>query len=239
MLKGKTILAVVPARGGSKGVPLKNIRPLLGRPLLAYVGDIVRQAGYFDRAIVSTDHPQIAEAARDMGLDVPFYRPESLSGDRISDYDVLLHALKAIEQLDQKQYDIVVMLQPTCPLRTTCHVTASVAKLIDEAWAAVWTVSMTDLKYHPLKQLVLSVDGKLGYYDAQGRSIIARQQLGQVYHRNGAAYVFTRECLLSEKTTLPKHTGALVLDDEMVSIDTHEDFKAVEQLLNRTVSKAD
>ena len=231
MLKGKTILAVVPARGGSKGVPLKNIYPLLGRPLLAYVGDVVREAGYFDRAIVSTDHLQIAEAAQEMGLDVPFYRPESLSGDRISDYDVLLHTLTAIEQLDHRQYDIVVMLQPTCPLRTTCQVTAAITKLIDEAWDAVWTVSMTDLKYHPLKQLALADDGKLNYYDAQGGSIIARQQLGQVYHRNGAVYVFTRECLLNEKTTLAKRTGALVLDDAMVSIDTLDDFETVERLL--------
>lgn len=238
MLRRKTILAVVPARGGSKGVLLKNIHPLLGRPLLAYVGDVVREAGYFDRAIVSTDHPQIAEAARDAGMQVPFYRPESLSGDWIGDHDVLHHALTTIEQMDHKQYDIVVMLQPTCPLRTTTHVNTAIIKLIEEHWDAVWTVSMTDIKYHPLKQLALSSDGKLSHYSSQGSAIIARQQLDQVYHRNGAAYVFTRECILNEKTTLPTHSGAVILEDAMVSIDTLEDFTTVEELLDSTVSRA-
>lgn len=233
MFKGKNILAVIPARGGSKGVPLKNIYPLAGRPLLAYVGDIVREVGYFDRAIVSTDHPGIAEVARPLGLEVPFYRPESLSGDRIGDYDVLLHVLTEMERLDKKQYDVVVMLQPTCPLRTAAQVKAAISKLIDEGWAAVWTVSMTDLKYHPLKQLKLSQNEKLELYDPMGGRIIARQQLTPIYHRNGAAYVFTRDCLLKDKTILPDHAGALVLETPMVSIDTLDDFKAVEQHLHK------
>lgn len=231
MLKGKRILAVIPARGGSKGVPLKNIHPLGGRPLLAYAGDIVREAGYFDRAIVSTDHPGIAEVARPLGLEVPFYRPESLSGDRIGDYDVLLHALTEMERLDKTQYDVVVMLQPTCPLRTAAQVNDAVSRLIDGGWSAVWTVSRTDLKYHPLKQLKLAPSGELSLYDPKGRVIIARQQLDPVYYRNGAAYAFTRDCLLREKTILPDHASAIVLDTPMISIDTLEDFATIERLL--------
>ena len=91
MLRGKRLLAIVPARGGSKGLPGKNLRPLLGVPLVARVGMVLAELGYFDRAVVSTDQPDIAQAARAGGLDAPFLRPESLSGDLVGDYDVLRH----------------------------------------------------------------------------------------------------------------------------------------------------
>src|SRR5689334_14999261 len=111
MLDGRRVLAVVPARGGSKGVPLKNLHPLMGRPLISHVGDIVGAVGLFDRAVVSTDHPEIARVAQEAGLAAPFTRPEELSGDRISDLAVLTHALVTMEQLDDVRYDVVVMLQ--------------------------------------------------------------------------------------------------------------------------------
>lgn len=238
MLKGKTLLAVVPARGGSKGIKLKNIYPLLGRPLVAYVGDIVRKVNYFDKAIVTTDHPQIAEVAQAAGLEVPFYRPEALSGDDVGDYDVLLHTLTEMERLDGKVYDVIVMLQPTCPLRKASHVTDTVTKLIDGGWDAVWTLSPTDLHYHPLKQLTLAEDGTLDYFDERGRTVTARQQLNPVYYRNGAAYAFTRTCLLEEKTTKPKRTSAVVLGEPLISIDTLDDFDRAGQLLMQTARSA-
>lgn len=228
MLRGKTLLAVVPARGGSKGIRLKNLHPLLGIPLVAYVGAMVKEAGYFDKAIVSTDHFWIAEIAHLAELRVPFRRPESLSGDLIGDYEVLAHALTEMESLDRMQYDVVVMLQPTCPLRKVAHITNTIAKLIDEEWDAVWTVSRTDLKYHPLKQLMLDKDGAMGYYDPRGSKIIARQQLTPIYHRNGAAYAFTRECLLEQKTTKGARTGAVIIEDTMISIDTLSDCDLAE-----------
>jgi CMP-N-acetylneuraminic acid synthetase len=95
------------------------------------------------------------------------------------------------------------------------------------------------LKYHPLKQLKVSEDGTLGYYDPKGSAIIARQQLDQAYYRNGAVYVFSRGCLLYEKTILPARAGALVLEEPMISIDTLEDFKAVESLLAAPASSGD
>lgn len=236
MLKGRRLLAVVPARGGSKGVKLKNIYPLLGKPLLAYVGDIVREASFFDRGIVSTDHPQVAEVARASGLEVPFYRPESLSGDQIGDHPVLLHALTEMERQDHRQYEVIVMLQPTCPLRRVEHVAAAVTKLIDEGWDAVWTVSRTDLHFHPLKQLTVASDGAMDYYDERGSQIVARQQLQPTYHRNGAAYAFTRKCLLEEKTIKPKRAAAIVLEEPLISVDTADDFKQVEAALEKKSS---
>src|SRR5438309_343462 len=95
MINGLTVLAVVPARGGSKGIALKNLRVVGGRPLIARVSDVVRAVPEIDRTVVSTDHSEIARVAREAGLDAPFLRPEAISGDRIGDFDVLIHALEA------------------------------------------------------------------------------------------------------------------------------------------------
>jgi CMP-N,N'-diacetyllegionaminic acid synthase len=233
MFKGRTVLAVVPARGGSKGVKLKNIHPLSGVPLISHTGMLIRELGYIDRAVVSTDHPAIAEVAQESGLVAPFFRPEELSGDLISDFQVLHHALTEMERLERTCYDVVVMLQPTSPLRKPAHVTAVIDKLIDEGWDAVWTVSPTDLKYHPLKQLQLSGDGAMEFFDPQGGAIVARQQLKRVYHRNGAAYAYTRGCLVEQCTVKGKRTAGLVIDEPMISIDTLEDFERVEKLMSR------
>ena len=234
MWKGRTLLAVVPARGGSKAVPLKNIHPLRGRPLLAYVSDVVREVGCFDQVVVSTDHPEIADVARAFGLAVPFFRPASLSGDRVGDFPVLRHALEEMEAREGRAYDVVVMLQPTCPLRTARHVTATVSCLIDGGWDAAWTVSRTDVKYHPLKSLTLARDGTLALYDVRGAAIVARQQLDPVYHRNGSAYAFTRDCLLRGDTTLPMRSSAVIVEEPLVNIDTLEDFAAIERMLRDT-----
>jgi len=232
MYSGKKILAVVPARGGSKGIRLKNLRAALGIPLVARVGNVISKVDCIDRAIVSTDHDEIAQAAEDAGITAPFRRPEELSGDRIGDLEVLVHALQATEALDQSRYDVVVMLQPTSPLRRAEHVKAAIAKLIDEDWDAVWTVSETDSKSHPLKQLTVHDDeGRMDYYDPAGSQIVSRQQLAPVYHRNGIAYAVTRNCLLEQKTIKGVRTGALILEGNFVSIDTEWDIKLLEFIM--------
>jgi CMP-N,N'-diacetyllegionaminic acid synthase len=230
MIDNKFILAVVPARGGSKGVKLKNLRPLNGVPLVALVGKVVRQLVYVDRAVVSTDHSEIAAVAQDAGLEAPFMRPPELSGDRIADWDVLNHALLSCEKRDNRQYDIIVMLQPTSPFRKPEHVTEAVKKLIAGGYDAVWTVSETDSKAHPLKQLTIRGD-RLDYYDPAGAEVIARQQLNPMYHRNGVAYVITRECLIGKKSIKGADTSFVVIEDVLVNIDTEIDFKLAEFML--------
>jgi len=229
MIKQQRVLVVCPARGGSKGIPHKNLQPFLGVPLVARVGHLVARIPGIDRSIVSTDSEEIASVAKESGLDVPFYRPENLSGDRISDLEVLSHALIETERLDGVTYDIVVMLQPTSPLRQAEHVMGTINMLIDGDWDAVWTVSETDSKNHPLKQLTVK-DGRLDYYDPAGKQIIARQQLVPVYHRNGVAYAIRRSCLLDQKSISGERTGAFVLEGEMVSIDTYWDLELSELL---------
>jgi CMP-N-acetylneuraminic acid synthetase len=236
MIGGKKILVVVPARGGSKGIPLKNIHPVCGRPLITYVADVLKGVPGVDRAVASTDHDEIAATAVAAGIDVPFRRPAEISGDRVGDCEVLQHALLEMEAQDNTRYDVVVMLQPTSPLRTSKNVNDCIAKLISENRDAVWTVSETDSKGHPLKQLSLSTDGNLDYYDKAGDKIIARQQLSPVYHRNGIAYAITRECLLDQSTIKGLNTGGMVVDGDHISIDTYWDIELVEFIMSRRAS---
>lgn len=227
MIQNKKILLIVPARGGSKGIKLKNIQLVNGVPLIELTGRVIAQLAFVDRAVVSTDHPDIISIAKKSGLDAPFVRPENISGDIISDWEVLNHALLETEKIDREQYDVVVMLQPTCPLRKPEHVTQTVKKLIEGNYDAVWTISETDSKNHPLKQLIFE-DDRLDYYDKKGAKIIARQQLGTIYHRNGAAYAITRECLTNKKSIKGEKTSAVIINDSMISIDTEHDFRMVE-----------
>ena len=232
LLGEKLVLVVVPARGGSKGIKLKNLRELNGTSLVALVGNVVSQLDYIARAIVSTDHVGIASAARESGLSVPFMRPEYLSGDMVSGVNVMVHALTEIERIDKKRYDIIVQLEPTSPFRTPEQVTATVEKLIRGGFDSVVTVSETDSKAHPLKQLILEED-RVSYYDPKGENIVARQQLDPTFHKNGAAYAITRECLLNQRAVIGENPSAVVIRETMVNIDTELDLEFAQFMINK------
>lgn len=210
---------------------MKNLLPVAGKPLLVHTADLVGRMDWIDRAVVSTDHLVIRDIAVEHGLEAPFMRPTALSGDRIGDVDVLVHALTATEADDGLHYEVIVMLQPTSPLRKASHVRACVDKLIEEELDSVWTVSPTDLKSHPLKQLIVDEDGGLTYFDPRGAAIIARQQLEPVYHRNGVAYAMSRESLLDHASLLGRRAGAIVIDDPQISIDTLDDVARAEAVM--------
>lgn len=224
MFEGRRVLAVVPARGGSKGIPLKNLKTIGGVSLVARAGHVAKAVAAIDRAVVSTDHDGIAAEAERAGLVASFRRPESLSGPTIADWDVLHHALLTMERQDGVTYDMILMLQPTSPSRTPAHVERTMQALADGGFDAVWTVSETDSKSHPLKQLTVAAAGGLDYYDPAGSMIVARQQLQPVYHRNGIAYAFTRDCLVEQKTIKGRRTGAVIIDEPVANIDTELDL---------------
>ncbi len=231
MIGGRRILAVIPARGGSKGIALKNLQPVAGKTLVTRAAEFAASLPWVDRAVVSTDHLLIRQAAIDAGVEAPFMRPPELSGDRIGDVEVLSHALLATEADDGSRYDVVLMLQPTSPLRDAAAVRATAERLVAEELDAVWTVSPTDSKAHPLKQLVIDEQGRLGYYDPAGAAIVARQQLEPVYHRNGVAYAVTRQTLLEAGSLLGERAAAVVVNSPQVSIDTMEDLERAAGLL--------
>ena len=223
MIAGKRILAVVPARGGSKGIKLKNLAHFSGKPLIVWAAEFANNLEYIDRHIGSTDHPEISRLAIEYGLPCPFVRPKDLSGDRVSDVDVLIHALQTMETMDDTRYDLIVMLQPTSPLRRPSDIKQLLDLLIETGADSALTVSLTDLKFHPLKQLTLD-DGRVEYFDAAGANIIARQQLRSTYHRNGVGYAVTRECLLEQSAVIGADCRALIIDRPVLNIDTPSDL---------------
>jgi len=236
VLIGKKVLAVVPARGGSKGIPLKNIQPVLGVPLVTRVGQLVQQIPMIDCSVLSTDHPEIKKIGEKSGLLAPFFRPEELSGDNIGDIPVLVHALNEMEIRNKCVYDIVVLLPPTSPLRRKEHVENTIEKLVYGNYDSVWTVSETDSKFHPFKQLQIN-DNQLQYFDSEkGKTIVSRQQLDTLFFRNGAAYSMTRNYLMKNKNDqalplLGQNIGFVLIDDLMVNIDYPWEFKFAEFIL--------
>lgn len=224
MINNLKILTVIPARGGSKGIPLKNLSMVNNKPIVELAAIVASSIQIIDRIVVSTDNTAIADAAVKGGADAPFMRPEYLSGDKISDLDVLTHALLEVERHDNCTYDVIVMLQPTSPLRKKEQVEQTINRLIENNYDAVWTVSETDTKSHPLKQLTIE-GGTLNYYDQAGKNIIARQQLIPVYHRNGIAYAITRNCLLGKKSIMGDNAGYLICEGNTISIDTESDLE--------------
>jgi len=229
MIDGLNVLAIIPARGGSKGVPLKNLRKIGGVSIVELAARVAKKVDFIDKVIVSTDHDGIARSAINGGAEAPFMRPEELSGDRVSDVQVLTHSLLEMEKNDCKTYSIIIMLQPTSPLRSKEHIVNSVEMLLKNNFDSVWSVSETDSKSHPYKQLSVK-NGKLSYYDARGRNVIARQQLKPVYHRNGIVYVVRREILIEKKSIMGINSGAYVVEGNHISIDTEFDFKLIEAI---------
>ena len=233
MFKNYKVLAIVPARGGSKGIPLKNLKKVNGLSLIGHVGNLVKQVDEIDKTILSSDNELIINESKKYGIEAPFIRPKYLSGDKIGDIDVLKHALNKIEKLEKIEYDIIVMLQPTSPLRTAKIVKNSIKELINKRLDSVWTISKTDLKFHPLKQLKLDSNNNLDYFNKLGSNIVARQELTTLYHRNGAAYSMTRSCLMEQNTLMGKNAGSILLDVPMISIDTLEDLKLAEKIISK------
>jgi CMP-N,N'-diacetyllegionaminic acid synthase len=215
------VLGVVPARGGSKGIPGKNIAPLGGRPLVAWTAEAAL-ASSLARTVLSTDDEAIAAAGRAAGLDVPFLRPAELAGDRAESIDVVLHALDAVEPTDGP-YDAVMLLQPTTPLRTAADIDAAIELL--ERTGADAVISVADVGgHHPARMKWLEGDRLIDPPFAEEVENQPRQTLRPVFIRNGAIYL-TRVEVLRRRSFKGEDCRALVMPDERsVNIDTPFDL---------------
>jgi CMP-N-acetylneuraminic acid synthetase len=226
------VLAIVPARGGSKGIRLKNLRVVAGQSLLARTLGLASALPEISQVCVSTDHPDIKAAALQFDGVTVVDRPEELSGDRVADSPVLKHALEATEALLDMRFDIVLMLQVTSPLRDARDISECLEALANDNGDAAWTVSPTELHFHPRKQLVVDDAGNMDLYDSRGLEIVARQQLTPVFHRNGSCYALRRDFLMSSNTLFsPGKSKAIISEGVRVNIDTEEDLTIAEELL--------
>lgn len=224
------MLAIIPARGGSKGLPGKNTKPLLGKPLMAYTIEAALQAKCVTSAVVSTDDEDIARVALQCGAKVPFMRPSELAGDDSPAVDTYLYTIDRWEQLQQSPLQEVIVLLPTCPLRTGTDIDAAVELFTTRQADSV--VSYTE-EHHPVswhkwldndqRILPMTDTEKLGN----------RQDYQKTYYPNGAIYVF-RKSLLQQRVYYTKNSFAYVMPrDRSVDIDTYDDFLLAEFYLKR------
>lgn len=222
-------LCVIPARGGSKSVPLKNIAMLKGKPLLHYALSAALKSQSIDRVVVSSDHEGILATAASYGEGIALRRPEELARDDTPSYPVVLHALKTCEEENNCRYDYIVLVQATNPLVLADDIDMTIRKMIESSCDSVVTVS--SLGYmHPSKFKTLEGDRLLAYIEEE-RELVSRQFLQEVYVRNGSCYAVTRPVLL-EGDLVGKDVRAVVVPKERyVDINDMVDMKIAECLL--------
>ena len=224
------VLGLVPARGGSKGVPGKNVRPLLGRTLLEYVVRAAGESGVIDRLVLSTDAIDIADSGRSAGLDVPFMRPASLAADDTPMVPVIQHALTELARGGWVP-DIIALLQPTSPLRRGCHIREAVTLLRDSTADSVVTV--IEVPRHLSPDYVMRIDeGRLKPFLPDGARVTRRQDARPAYSRDGTVYAFRRATLERFGGIYGDDCRPLLIDArESLSIDTEDDWTEAERRL--------
>jgi len=228
----KRILGVIPARGGSKGVPDKNIYQLSGKPLIAYTIEAGLKSRLLTDMIVSTNSQKIKEVAVQYGATVPFMRPEELSNDSTLAIPTIQHAVAAYEDVVGYRYDYIIMLQPTAPLRRSEDIDNSLQELIDKNADSIISVVNVD-NFHPIKMKVIK-DNYLYDFQETGQENPPRQELPPVYIVNGAIYATKRNVFMEEDTFKGKRCLPYVMPDEKsVNIDKIADFITADYYLNK------
>lgn len=226
------ILGVIPARGGSQSIPRKNLVLVAGRPLLAYTCEAALQSKRLTRCILSTDDPEIADVGRAWGIEVPFLRPAALARDETAMADVLRHAVECAVKPGHCAPDLVVLLQPTSPLRRAEHIDAAVDLLIESGADSVVSVVQVPHQFNPVSLMRIE-GGKLVPFLPEPL-ILRRQDKPRLYARNGPAVLVVRRSVVE----MGQLYGAIVRPLEMdlaesVDIDDANDLALAEFWLNR------
>ena len=231
MINAKKILGLIPARGGSKRLPGKNVRPLNGVPLIELTIQVSHRSRYIDKTIVSTDSAEIAKIARSCGAEVPFSRPESLSTDTSASVDVAIHALDLLQSRGQC-FDYLLLLQPTSPLRTEGHIDQAIELLVEKEADAV--VGITELESTAEWSGPLEKDLQVPWLatrEQNHRSCEVRKKV----KINGAIYLIDSKRLKEERTFFLKEKiyGLMMDKGESLDIDSKLDFDIAEFLMER------
>lgn len=235
MTQAPKVLALIPARGGSKGIPRKNILNLLGKPVIAYSILHGKASRFINRVIVSTDDPEIAEVSRQWGAEVPFMRPAEFAQDLSPDIDVFRHCLNWLRENEGYTPDMVVHLRPPGPVRRVEHIDEAIQLLADHPEAdAVRSVTMALQSPYKMWHIV---DGKLspimrieGMADCQS---VARQTLPTVYWQNGYVDVIRPRAVLEKNSMWGDTAIPYIVNDQLFEIDYPENIPAVEEALKR------
>lgn len=220
MIEDKKVLAIIPARGGSKGIPRKNLKTINGKPLINFTIEAAKGCEYIDKVVVSTEDKEIAEVAMRAGAIVPFLRPDELATDEAKTIDVVMHTVEFYEK-KAENYDIIVLLQPTSPLRDSDDIKRCLEYFMRKEQRSLLTVS--EVADHPLLIRQFG-EGNVLTKLVEEDSDVRRQDMKKFFRVNGAVYINSMS-QLSEKTKLNENEMGYVLSKEHgVDIDTEEDF---------------
>lgn len=223
MYKNKRILALIPARGGSKGLPGKNILPFCGKPLISWTIAQARASRYLDKIVVSTDDEAIAAISLKYGACIPFLRPKRLSASTSNMMDVVMHSLNFFSKKNEK-YDIVILLQPTSPLRNSADIDKAIELLFAKKASSLISISRSE--HHPWWSVSLIKGQRIRKFRGPGSLHKNRQALPDYYRINGAVYMACVDHLRKNKGFLGKSTLAYIMPPERsVDIDTKIDFE--------------
>jgi CMP-N-acetylneuraminic acid synthetase len=227
MKHGRRILAVVPARSGSKGIPDKNMQEIAGRSLIALTGEVLSApaCSWIDRRIISTDSERYAEEGRSHGLDAPFLRPPELSSDTAGAVETLCHAVQEMERRDGVTYDVILIVEPTCPFRQPEDMNGVMDLMAQTAAGSAVSVSRVDTKFHPHKVLRLNDASLISFYEEAGAGVKQRQSLEPLFYRNGACYALSRTCLMDERRIFTTSTRAYLVERPLLNIDEPEEIE--------------
>lgn len=231
MIAGQRVLGVIPARGGSKGVPRKNIRPLAGKPLLAWSCAAALACPQIDRLVISSDDAEIIQVAKQWGCEAPFVRPQDLASDHAVAIDVALHVLATLPE----HYDFMVWLQPTSPFRTGDDITACLNLCVERQASSCVSVSPTAKT--PFWTFFHKEDGRLQPILGPEALLLNRQDLPQTYALNGAIYVAKTHWLKAGRQFMDADSLAYIMPQERaIDIDTETDFLLATLLMDRLAS---
>jgi len=230
----KNILAVIPARGGSKGILRKNIVKIGGNPLINYTIQSALQVGRIRDVIVSTEDEEIAAISKELGAQVPFIRSDKLATDLAQSAPVIIDSLNRMEEIGNIKYDAVLMLQPTSPLRTSKHIDEALDLFFSQECDSVVSVVSVG-GTHPFRMKRLVGNQLVNYIDQGFWDMRPRQELPPVYIRNGSIYLIKRDVLIKEEQLIGnKCLGMVMSDKESVNIDSPLDLKLVKLLIEET-----
>ena len=233
MISNKRVIAIIPARGGSKGLPGKNIRPLCGKPLIAWSIERALQSHYVDAVVVTTDSHEIADVALRYGAEVPFLRPAHLASDTASSVDTVLHALDHYRDTLGKTFDYVVLLEPTSPLREVGDVDSMLDKLLAHADDFDAIVSVGEVHEHPSIMKRLEGNTMQPFY-ANLAMTSRRQDNVPAYFPYGVAYVVSTDTLYTLRTFYPpRATFFEIKRHQCFEIDDLCDFLVVETMMKQ------
>jgi CMP-N,N'-diacetyllegionaminic acid synthase len=227
------ILALIPARGGSKGVPGKNIKDLGGKPLLAYTSEVALQSSYLTTVILSSDDAAIIAVAKGLGIAVPFVRPTALAQDDTPTIDVIVHALEWYEK-EKIFFDAVCLLQVTSPFRTVAFLDAAIERFIASGCDSLVSVQQVPHEYNPHWTFEADPKGHLKIATGEAEIIGRRQALPVTYHRDGSIYLTRVEVILNSHSLYGKSIGFIESNpDFYVNIDTLADWNQAENKIKK------